>query len=315
MNLTDLASFVRVADLGTITAAAEAEGVPKSTISRRIARLEDDLGVELLRRSARSFTLTDDGRLVHARSAGALRELTSVEQALTDAGSEPHGRLVITAPNDFGRTQAVAELLCEYRRRWPQVTVDARLENRVMDLVSEGVDVAIRLHGGTLPGEGGLMSRSVGRFSAGAYASPEYLERRGTPKTPAELFEHDVAAHKSTLNRPLLFVRDGNEERLRIGSAEFETNDFGMVQSLVEAGAAVALLPQLFAAPLERRGRLVRLLPEWTMKSGYMALIWPSSRHLAPRVRAFIDLATEWLTEENLVERDWPNTGTGPQSS
>ncbi len=305
MNLTDLASFVRVAERGTISAAARDEGVPKSTISRRIARLEDDLGVELLRRSARSFALTDDGRLLQARSAGALRELGSVEQALTEARGEPQGRLVITAPNDFGRTRAVAHLLTEYRRRHPRVTIDMRLENRVMDLVTEGVDVGLRLHGEDIPGDGGLMVRSLGRFSAAVYASPAYIERRGAPQSPAELREHDVAVHKAASRRALPFHSQGGEELVRITDPVIESNDFGLIQSLVETGTVIALLPLLFTAQSRDGGTLVRVLPEWTMRSGRLSLVWPASRHLAPRVRAFIDLCSERLNEERL-ERTAP---------
>ncbi len=180
MNLNDLASFVRVVDLGTISAAAAAEGVPKSTITRRVARLETELGVELLRRSARSFTVTDDGRLLHQRSSGAVRELMDAEQALAASAEMPNGRLVVTAL-DFGRSEAFAELVVGYRARYPDVTVEVRLENRAVDLIYEGVDVGIR--GGDVPGTSQLMARSFDMPPAGFYASPEYVQRREVPAT------------------------------------------------------------------------------------------------------------------------------------
>ncbi len=306
MNLTDLASFVRVAELGTITAAAEAEGVPKSTISRRIGRLEDELDLELLRRSARSFTLTEDGKLLHARSIDALRELESVEQALTDAGAEPRGRLVITTPADFGRTEAMAELLAEYRRRYPQVSIDARLESRVVDLVAEGVDIGIRLHGGQVPGEAGLMARSLGALSASFYASCGYLERNGTPQTAAELADHEVAAHTAMTSRALRI--DGESAPLHLQSWAFRSGDFGLILGLVEAGAAIALLPTIYTLRPGADGALVRILPHLSVRSGGISIVWPASRHLAPRVRAFIDLAAERLTAERL-------SGDGPAQS
>ena len=177
MDLNDLASFVRVVELGTISAAATAQGVPKSTITRRVARLESELGVELLRRSARSFTVTEDGRLLHRRSAAAVRELMDAEQALAAASETPNGRLVITAP-DFGRSEAFAELIVEYRARCPDVTVEVRLENRVVDLIHEGVDVGIRTHRHDIPGTGQLMTRTFDMPAARLYASPDYVGRR-----------------------------------------------------------------------------------------------------------------------------------------
>ena len=297
MNLTDLASFVRVAELGTITAAAQEEGVPKSTISRRIARLEDALGVELLRRSARSFTLSDDGRTLHARSIGALRELSEVELALTDLADEPRGRLVVTAPHDFGRTRVVVDLLCEYRRRHPGVSIEARLENRLTDLVAEGIDVGLRLHTGEIPGDPGLMVRSLGQFSGGVFASPAYIKRRGLPREPNDLCEHDLAMHRAVVGRGLRFVSSGGEiQNVDAEQAVLESNDFGLLQGVVEAGGAIAVLPRLFVGDLERSGAIVRLLPDWTMPGGRLSLVWPASRHLSPRVRAFIDLAAERLS-------------------
>ncbi|HVI01714.1 MAG TPA: LysR family transcriptional regulator, partial [Enhygromyxa sp.] len=162
MDLNDLASFVRVVELGTISAAAAAEGVPKSTISRRIARLEDELGVELLRRSARSFGLTEDGRMLHARSAAALQELADVERQLTQTDDIPRGRLVLTAPRDIAGSVAFAKLLAEYRSTYPDVRVEVRLERRYVDLIGEGVDVALRAHNGEIPGDAGLLTRSLG---------------------------------------------------------------------------------------------------------------------------------------------------------
>ncbi len=135
MNLNDLASYVRVVDLGTIAAAAKAEGVPRSTITRRIARLEEDLGVELLRRSARSFAITEDGHLLHRLASGSIRELHGAERALTSSISDaPSGRLVISAP-DFARSEPFADLLARYRHRYPEVGIALRVENHVVDLV------------------------------------------------------------------------------------------------------------------------------------------------------------------------------------
>jgi DNA-binding transcriptional LysR family regulator len=291
LNLNDLASFVRVVELGTISAAAAAEELPKSTISRRVARLEEALGVELLRRSGRSFIVTEDGQLLHARAAGALQELADVEQALEDGRETPRGTLVITGPHDLSRVPVFSELLVEYRSRYPEVHVVVRLEGRVVDLILEGVDIGFRAHDGDIPGDPGLMARSLGAPVAGLYASPDYLRRRGTPTTPAALVEHELVAHIAIPETLVLHCVTGDTATTLMRSM-FRVNDFGLVQGLAEAGAGVAVLPAS-TARLPRESALVRLLPQWSTRTGQLTLVWPASRQLAPRVRSFIDLATE----------------------
>ncbi len=282
MNLRELESFVRVVELGTITAAAAEERVPKSTISRRIARLEDELGVALLHRSGRAVTVTDDGRLLHARVSGAMRELAEAGRALSEAGDAPSGRLVLTAPHDLARSPALVGLLAEYQSRYPNVAVDVRLDNRMVDLVQEGIDVAIRAHGGEIPAPAGVMVRSLGRGRAQFFASRAYLDRHGAPSTVEELRRHTVACHTSVA------------QRFAELDLNFVANDFGLIRSLAEAGAAVALLPVVVDGAREHPS-VVRVLANWSTGGGRMSLVWPESRHLSPRVRAFIDLAVTWL--------------------
>jgi DNA-binding transcriptional LysR family regulator len=290
MDLNDLASFVRVVDLGTISAAAAAEGVPKSTITRRVARLETGLGVELLRRSPRSFTVTDDGRLLHQRSSGAVRELMDAEQALAASAEAPHGRLVVTAP-DFGRSEPFAELLVAYRSHCPEVSVEVRLENRVVDLIYEGVDVGIRAHAGDIPGSSQLMARAFDMPAFRFYASPDYIRRRGEPATPDDLEQHDIWLHSGVVAEAIPLVSKQRKMTLKIDTPAYQANDTLLGRALVEAGAGIGWLPQFVAASAEKRGSLVRILPAWLLASGRISVVWPASRHLAPRVRAFVDLA------------------------
>lgn len=293
MNLDDLATFVRVVELGTFTAAAQAEGVPKSTVSRRVARLEDQLGVALLQRSARSFTVTDDGRLLVRRAAGAVRELEEIGQVIDDLAGVPRGRLVLTTAHDLGRQRQVAELIAAYRSAHPQVTVEVRLEERMVDLVREGVDVALRAHGAPrIPGEAGLMARAVGGARSGLFGSAAYLESRGAPRTPEALVEHDLVAHVATADRPLRLWSHGEERVVELPEPVAVVNDFGLAEGLIAAGVGLGLLPSA-ATPIDA---LVRVLPEWQGQAGYLSLVWPDSRHQSPRVRAFIDLAVQRLT-------------------
>lgn len=293
MNLVDLASFVHVVELGTLRAAADAEGVPTSTISRRVARLEDALGVALLRRAARSVTLTDDGRLLHARAAEAVRELEGLGQALTEVGGEPRGRLVITAPQDVGSTRTMALLLASYRERWPGVVLEVRLDNRVVDLVAEGVDVALRAHTAEVPGGGTLMTRALRGVLGALYASPAYLEAHPGPERPEDLADHALVVHSSLVEAGI--VLDDGRRRVRVAcdGAVARVDHFGLGRALVQVGVGIALLPALVAEHPDDDDGLVRVLPGWKAAGARLSLVWPASRHLAPRVRAFLDLATE----------------------
>jgi DNA-binding transcriptional LysR family regulator len=295
MNLTDLASFVRVVELGTLAAAARAEGVPKSTLSRRIARLEQDLGVALVRRSARAFALTEDGRLLYERSGGPLRELSRVGQALVEADQVPRGRLVLTAPHDLGASTEVVALVAELRRRHPEVQVELRLEDRVVDLVTEGVDVALRAHSGEVPGSGELMVRALGQGRSGLFASAGWVAAHRTPQRPQDLEHADLILHRAALGRQVELHGPGAPVTLDPARAVVLVNDFRAVRDLLLAGLGVGLLPLRTPGQARVDPSLLRLLPAWSAPGGRLSLVWPASRHLAPRVRAFLDLATERL--------------------
>ncbi len=299
MNLTDLSTFVLVAEAGTISGAAQRLGVPKSTVSRRVSRLEDALGVELLRRSARAVALTDHGRALHRRTSPALRELQDAGEALLDTTATPAGRLRLTTAVDFGQTRRFADMVASYGIRYPEVVVEVELTNRVVDLVEEGIDVGVRMHAQQLPGGAALMSRTLRRFQAGLYAGPSYLEERGRPRLPEELEGHRVAAHPLFLGRPFgPWMRAGEPAAdVHIPAPRWVVNDFGALRGLAEAGAGLILMSTLLAEPRVASGDLVRVLPEYSVPGGAATAVWPASRHMAPRVRAFIDHAVATLGE------------------
>ena len=289
MDLNELASFVRVVRHGTITAAADEEGVPKSTISRRIGRLEHALGVSLLHRSARSFTVTDDGRLLYERAVGALRELQAVENALIERGEVPAGTLVIAAPTDMGRTPLMSDLVAAYRQKCPRVEVDLRLEQRVVDLVEEGVDVALRPHGAVIPGSGDLMSRRIGTMRARIFASPQFIATHGQPQQIEDVYDLPSVVHGGVMRR----LEQTGEVPLEFGRPVVRVNDFLMICALVERGVGMGVIPVEIAKERVESGRLRCLVPAWDSYHGHVSLLWPASRHLAPRVRAFVDLAAQ----------------------
>jgi len=310
MNLNDLQSYVRVVELGTIAAAAKHEGVPRSTITRRIARLEQALGVELIRRGARSFVVTDDGLLFHRLTTGAMREVADAVQALESKSDEPRGRLVIAAP-DFARSEPFARLMVEYGTRFPDVEVQVRIDNRVVDLIHEGVDVAIRAHTRNIPGASDLMSRAYDLSPMRFYASSAYLARRPPPTTLDALPAHSLVLHAAGVGVPKQLVSlSGETATIDLGEPRYRANDTLMVRALLESDAGIGMLPTFVAAQSVARGTLAPVLSEWEMRTGRLALVWPASRHLAPRVRAFVELAHELFGRRSASSGSRSRTGS-----
>lgn len=283
MNLNDLVAFVRTAELGTFSRAADELGVPKSTVSRRVSRLEEELGLALLVRSSRSFVLSDDGRALYERASPALREVADVERDLLDSASTPRGLLRLTASIDFGSSVMLTSLLAEYARRYPEVRVELQLANRVVDLLEESFDVGFRTHTAPLPGRDDLVARRLGPVEVAVYGSPAYLAEHGRPTTTAELAAHRTLAHTGAY-RHAWPVRP-----------HLTADDFGPLAGMIACGAGLGMLPAFVACPFVQTGRLEAVEMDWDLPRATLSLVWLRSRHLAPRVRAFIDLAVEQM--------------------
>jgi DNA-binding transcriptional LysR family regulator len=291
MNLTDLQTFLQVADLGSFSAAAKALGVPKSTISRRVTRLEDELGVSLLNRKARSIEVTELGRQLEARCSPAMQEISDFEDELEQRAGKPSGWLRITAPHDIGTSAPVMRHFTAFREEYPDVRLELDLESRFVDLIQEGFDIAIRPASQHHQMSDGLMQKSIGSLCAAMYASREYVEAHGAPKHPDELADRSCLTLTNSFAReswPLL--PPGEDERRSFPiNATLRTNDFSPLLPATLAGAGIAFLPRLIAQSHVESGALVPVLEEWAAAEAKLTLVWPASRHLSPRVRAFID--------------------------
>lgn len=294
-----------VAETEKISAAAKQLGVPKSTVSRRVRRLEDALGHELLRRGPRKVALTEHDRVLHARTRPALRDLDVAVEMLADAQSDPVGTLRVTTTSSFGQSWAFLACVTSFGIAHPRVTTELELTNRIVDLVEENVDVALRLHGGTLPGNASLMSRRLARFTRAMYASPDYLAANGTPHILDDLVTHRIAAHGIVDVRGIRWHHHGAmvDEPYHLPSPRWMVSDASALERLAVSGAGLAILPQMTGDALVASGSLLRVLPDHEQREGIASLVWPASRHLAPRVRAFIDHAVAHFAgiPENVV--------------
>lgn len=288
MDHEDLRTFVLVAERGTFSEAAERLGVLTSTVSRRVARLEQDLGVALLSRSARSFELTDDGRALAARCAPAMQELEEARRDLGDSSDEPRGELRISAAVDLAGSPFLAGMLTGFRRAHPGVEVSLGATNRWVDLSNDGVDVAFRSHAESLPDDDHVLVRRLGAVSFRIYASPSLPGAAGGRVDAAE---HPIACHAAV-----------HRDRWPAEPA-VTADDFGAVAALLSAGAGIGALPDFLAAPLVGAGRLVEVDVGWSVPDAALSLLWLRSRHLAPRVRVFVDHVTDVARSVGWLQR------------
>ncbi len=283
IDLNDVATFVRVADGGGFTAAAKALGVPKSTVSRSLARLERVLGVRLVHRTTRALALTEAGRAYYERVRDAVMGVAEATADVVDLGKEPRGSIRITAPVDIGQT-LLAAAVAGFVERFPQVRFEVTLTSRVVDLVAEGFDLAVRA---SPLRDSSLVARKLGAAGMGLFASPAYLRRRGTPKAVEDLASHEFILFRSTRG-PLLLETDTQKERL-IARGSIEADDLLFIRRLIEAGAGIGLLPLFLArrgikAP---RDGLSRVLPAWMLRGPSLSLVAPSARLEPRRVKLF----------------------------
>lgn len=287
---TEMSVFVRVVDAGSFSAAASHLGLPKSTVSRKVSRLEDRLGAALLRRTTRSLHLTDVGRAYYERAARIVSDIEEAEQAVTSMHARPQGPLRITAPFTFGYLY-LGRLVAEYGARFPAVELHVQLTDRVVSLVDEGFDVAIRA--GFLR-DSSLIARKLGQVGTVVCASPTYLAARGRPQVPEDLEQHDCLVNANLPGRNRWELSPGRAVTVR---ARLSCNNWDVLRDAALAGLGLTCLPALYAGAALEDGRLEQVLPEHTASMGALYAVYPASRHLSAKVRTFVDFLAEQLSE------------------
>jgi DNA-binding transcriptional LysR family regulator len=289
-RLGDITAYVSAVKAGSFTAAAESLGVTRSAIGKAIARLERALGVRLLNRTTRTLSPTDDGQLVFERYRQILEDLHDVDASMAQRQARPSGTLRLTAPLSFGQRH-ILPLLDIYLKQWPALRADISFTDRFIDLVDEGVDIAIRI--GMTGDDSRLLTRTIAWQQFVTCASPDYLGRRGTPAKPDELDAHDrIALGNAHRSRPWHF--QAPQGHLRIdGPARLTIDSSEALRAAALGGFGLVNLPTYIVGPDIRAGALVEVLAAYRCRPEPIRLLYPSKRHLSPRVRAFIDLVAE----------------------
>jgi len=295
MDLNHVAVFARVVELESFTAAAKQLGLPKSSVSRTVTRLEEELGVRLLQRTTRKLHLTEAGQAYYERTRVALASLAEAASAATNLSAEPRGTVRLSAPADIG-VMNLGELVARFLRKYPLVQIEISISSRYVDLVAEGFDLALRA--GKLA-DSSLVARKIGSDQLGLFASASYLRRRGRPKTLGDLAHHDCVLFRGTHGKSeWRLTGPRGEERVTV-RGPLNVDEISFVQQAVTAGLGIALLPMIAVRLAAARGPLpmpVHVLPEYSVGGGGLNVVSPSARFQSASVTAFRDFLVAELT-------------------
>jgi len=285
MDLNQLVVFVEVVRAGSFTAAARRLDMPKSTVSRRVSELEARLGAQLLQRTTRQLRLTDVGAAYYERVARVVEDARAAEDLVAELHDVPCGVLRVSAPLTFA---FLGPIVAEYARRHPSVRVDMVCTDRVVDLLGEGFDVAVRA--ARMP-DSSLIARRLGVVRRYVVAAPGYLERRAAPREPADLSAHDTVLFSGGDDGGTWPLRAGRKRAEVELEPRLRVNDYDVLLEAVYAGVGLALMPDYLCEP-ELGGRLRRVLPEWKAPDIAVHAVYYGG-HTSKKVTAFLDLLKE----------------------
>jgi DNA-binding transcriptional LysR family regulator len=283
--------FVAVVDNGGFSAAARSLGVSKSAVSKRVNQLESHLGVRLLHRTTRKLSLTEAGERYFEHAAQALRAADKAEDAVTELQGEPQGKLKISSPMSFGRLH-VAPLIPKFLQRYPKLHIDLVMDDKNIDLVAAGIDVAIR--SGDMA-DSTLIARKLAPLRQVLCASPAYIEHYGMPVIPSELcerncilFSYSGDANEWTLNK------DGQSEAVMV-SGSYRVNNSEAILEALREGVGIGRLPTFVAGPDLQAGNLLRVLDSYHIPDHIFYAVFPERQYLPAKVRAFLDFTVEYF--------------------
>ncbi|WP_095053234.1 LysR family transcriptional regulator [Pseudomonas sp. Irchel s3b2] len=290
-SLNGIAFFVQAAETRSFSEAGRVLGISSSAVGKSVARLEERLGVRLLHRSTRSITLTAEGALFLERCRRILCELEAAELELSETRQAPQGKLRVSLPLVSG---LVMPALTAFMRRYPAIQLDVDFSDRMVDVIEDGFDAVIRTGE---PTDSRLMSRPLGSFKLLLVASPRYLADRGTPRVPADLAGHASLQHKFPSTGKFeswpLRMQEGEAEPILLASMVCNTTE--ALIHVARDGLGIACLPDFMVRDAIAAGELLTVLDDFNQHHGTFRLLWPSSKHLAPKLRVFIDFMSAEL--------------------
>jgi LysR family transcriptional regulator, regulator for bpeEF and oprC len=291
-NLSGILAFVRTAEARNFTKAAQHLGMTPSGVSKAISRLESQFKVRLLHRTSRSVTMTPEGTTFYERCRQIVADLQDAEQLLSQARVAPQGVLRITLPLSVGRLY-LARAIPEFVRRYPDVTVEASLTDRLVDLVEEGYDLAVRMG---KPPDSRVIARPLTVGKLVTCASPAYLKQHGTPRRPEDLVNHNCIRFvlpSTGRAQDWKFQRDAKRFSVSVSGNVALDHAEALVEAAL-AGTALIQISSFVTAPAIRRGDLKAVLTRFQVESPSVWVMYPQNRHLTPRVRALVDFLVEW---------------------
>jgi DNA-binding transcriptional LysR family regulator len=297
-RLAAIQVFAQVVELGSFAKAADRLALSTSAASRHVAELESHLQTRLLNRTTRRVSLTESGRAFYERSVQLLADLQEAEQEASSAAVEPRGTIRLTTSVTFG-VRHVAPAIAEFLAAHPDVRFDVSLADRVIDLVEEGSDLAIRIGP---PGADDLVARKLGETRLVPCASPAYLARHGAPKTPEDLAAHNCLTYEYVSPRNVWHFRDrqGNERDVRV-TGTLHSNNGDLLAEVAARDAGIVFEPAFIVGPEVRAGRLVPLLQDFVPPPVAIHAVYPSRKHLSAKVRRFVEFLIGRFTDA----QDW----------
>jgi len=306
-QLAAIEAFVRVAELGSFSKAAERLHSSKSAVSRQVGALEAELGARLLHRTTRALTLTEAGRSYFTQAARILADLAEANASVGQLQAAPRGRLRVSAPVSFGFLH-LAPALPDFLERYPDVEIELAANDRYVDLVDEGFDMAVRI--GTLA-DSSLVARRIAPARRTVCAAPAYLQRRGTPASPDDLKAHECLCYSNVgAAQEWRFVRpDGRPWPVEV-RGRLHANNGDALRAAALRGFGLAVLPSFLVGRDFQSGALVSLLEPFMPQDSAVHAVYPHARHLSPKVRAFVD----FLAERFGPDPYWDRAGAAARS-
>jgi DNA-binding transcriptional LysR family regulator len=303
IETSELLAFTRTVEAKSLSRAAAELGAPRATIGRRLARLEQRLGVRLLRRTTRALALTDAGEAFYRHARIVLDAVVQAEASVRNTDEVIRGTLRVATPPMLD--PSFNALVCDFALAYPEVQIHLDASARYVDLVREGYDLALRA-GTEL--EPGLVARTVARFSVVAVAAPEYLAANGTPKTARDLRSHRCLLGFTPAGLPQRYWPKAGGGKIAI-EGSFVSNDLTLVMDAAVRGLGIAVLPALLVGVALEHGALVRVLPELIHAESRVSVVYQEKELLPPQVRAFIDMVVAWaptaINAARLADRRW----------